>query len=240
MFNIGDFFVNTRQKGNYLTKVKYWSSFTKKTNRHTIALLVNTMKIIIVGATGTIGKHVVTALQKDHEIIQVGSKSGDYQLDITSPEAIKSFFEKVGKFDALISTAGDAHFGPLGEMADADFRKGIDSKLMGQINLVLLGQHYINPKGSFTLTSGSLAEDPVVLASSVSAINAGIDGFVRGAAIELDNGVRINSVSPTVVEDSPAYFPFFPGQIPVTMERVTSAYLKSVLGAQTGQVFKVH
>ncbi|PTQ95599.1 NAD(P)-dependent dehydrogenase (short-subunit alcohol dehydrogenase family) [Mucilaginibacter yixingensis] len=197
------------------------------------------MKIIIVGATGTIGKYVTAALQKDHEIIQVGSKSGDIQLDITSPDAIKQFFEKIGSFDALISTAGDGHFGPLGSMTDTDFRKGINSKLMGQVNLVLQGQHYINPKGSFTLTSGILSEDPVVYAAGLSAVNAALDGFVRGAAIELDNGVRINAVSPGVVEDSPGYFPYFPGHIPVKMDRVTQAYLKSVLGAATGQVFKV-
>lgn len=197
------------------------------------------MKIIIIGATGTIGKHVTAALQKDHEIIKVGSKSGDVQADITSPESIKTLFEKTGKFDALVCIAGDGHFGPVGSMTDADFRKSVNSKLMGQVNLVLIGQHYINPKGSFTLTSGILASDPVVYGASLSAINAAVDGFVIGAAIELENGVRINSVSPGVVEESPGYFPYFPGHTPVSMATVTQAYVKSVLGAQTGQVYKV-
>lgn len=197
------------------------------------------MKIIIIGATGTIGKHVVKALEKDHEILKVGSKSGDLQTDLTSPESIKAMYEKAGSFDAVVSAAGDGHFGLLKEMTDADFRISVNSKLMGQVNLVLIGQHYINPKGSFTLTSGSVGEDPIVLGASLSAVNAAIDGFVRGAAIELEQGVRINAVGPTVVEESPAYFPFFPGQIPVSMERVAQAYVKSVLGAQTGQNYKV-
>lgn len=197
------------------------------------------MKIIIIGATGTIGKHVTKALQKEHEIIKAGSKSGDLQVDISSPESIEKLFEQTGKFDALICASGDGHFGPLATMKDADFRKGIDSKLMGQVNLVLIGQHYINPKGSFTLTSGSLAEDPIVLGANLSSVNAAVDGFVRGAAIELENGVRINAVGPTVVEESPGYFPFFHGTTPVSMERVTQAYVKSVLGGQTGQTYKV-
>ncbi|MBE9463722.1 short chain dehydrogenase [Dyadobacter subterraneus] len=197
------------------------------------------MKIIIIGATGTIGKHVVKALESGHEIIKVGSKSGDYQVDISDNRSIKVLLEKVGPFDALISTAGDAHFGPLKDMTDAEFRIGLDSKLMGQINLVLLGQHYINPKGSFTLTSGSLSEDPVVLGASVSAINGALDSFVRAAAIELGNGVRINAVGPDVVEESPGYFSYFPGHIPVTMNRVAQAYVKSVLGAQSGQTYMV-
>lgn len=198
------------------------------------------MKIIMIGASGTIGKKVTAALEKDNEIVRAGrSTSGDIQVDITSPASIESLFKKAGPFDALICMAGDIHFGPLKEMTDADFRKGIDSKLMGQVNLVLIGQRYINPGGSFTLTSGSLADDPIPLGANASAVNAALEGFTRSVALELTGGVRINSVSPAMVEDSPGYFPFFPGYIPVSMERVVAAYLKSVLGARTGQVFAV-
>jgi NAD(P)-dependent dehydrogenase (short-subunit alcohol dehydrogenase family) len=197
------------------------------------------MKIILVGASGTIGKHISKALESNHQVIKVGSKSGDLQVDMTNPDSIKAMYEKAGPFDALISAAGDGHFGPLDTMTDADFRVSVNSKLMGQVNLVLIGQHYINPNGSFTLTSGSVGEDPVLLCASLSAVNLAIVGFVNGAAIELKNGVRINAVAPDVVEESPQYFPFFHGHIPVTMNAVTQAYVKSVLGAQTGQTYKV-
>ena len=199
------------------------------------------MKIIIVGATGTIGKHVVNALEQkgEHQIVKVGSKSGDVQVNMSDPESIKSMYAKIGSFDALVCTAGEGHFGPFAKMTDADFRISIDSKLMGQVNLVLIGQHYINLKGSFTLTSGTLADDPVLYGASVSSINAAIDGFVHGAAIELENGVRINSIAPGVVEESPGYFPFFPGHIPVSMHKVAQAYVKSVLGSGTGKTYRV-
>jgi len=194
------------------------------------------MKIIIVGASGTLGKCVTNALEANHEIIKVGAKSGDIQADITNPEAIENMFKLVGNFDALVSTAGDAYFGPWQKMTDKEFRIGINSKLMGQVNLVLIGQHYINPKGSFTLTAGVLTHDPVLSGSNASAANGALEAFVRAAAIELANGVRINAVSPTVVEDSPAYFPYFPGHIPASMKSVEYAYIKSVLGAGTGKV----
>ncbi|HVW95863.1 MAG TPA: short chain dehydrogenase [Mucilaginibacter sp.] len=197
------------------------------------------MKIIIIGATGTIGKHITAALQTGHEIIRAGSKSGDIQVDITSPDSIEKLFEQTGSFDALVCAAGDGHFGPLASMKDADFRKGIDSKLMGQINLVLIGQHFVNPEGSFTLTSGILSEDPVKMGANLSAVNGAINAFVLSAAVELKNGVRINAVSPGVFEESPDYFPFFPGHIPVGVGKVTQAYVKSVLGSGTGQVIKV-
>jgi NAD(P)-dependent dehydrogenase (short-subunit alcohol dehydrogenase family) len=199
------------------------------------------MKIIIVGATGTIGKHVVNALEQkgEHQIVKVGSKSGDVQVNMSDPESIKSMYAKIGSFDALVCTAGEGHFGPFAKMTDADFRISIDSKLMGQVNLVLIGQHYVNLKGSFTLTSGTLADDPVLYGASVSSINAAIDGFVHGAAIELENGVRINSIAPGVVEESPGYLPFFPGHIPVSMHKVAQAYVKSVLGSGTGKTYRV-
>lgn len=197
------------------------------------------MKIIIIGAAGTIGKHVVKALESDHEIIRVGAKSGDLQVDISDPASIKAMYDKVGNFDALICAAGDGHFGPFNQLTDADFRISVNSKMMGQINLVLIGQHYIHPKGSFTLTSGSLANDPVAYGTSVTTVNAAIDGFVKASAVELENGIRINAIAPDVVEESPMYFPYFPGHIPQTMHQVAQAYVRSVLGVQTGKTYQV-
>jgi NAD(P)-dependent dehydrogenase (short-subunit alcohol dehydrogenase family) len=197
------------------------------------------MKIIIIGATGTIGKVVTEELSKRHEIIKASRNKGDIQVDIQSPKSIETMYKHVGKFDAVVSTTGEGYFGTLKTATDKDFRKGVDSKLMGQVNLVLIGQHHINAKGSFTLTSGILSEDPVLLGSNLSMVNGGINSFVIAAAIELENNVRVNAVSPGVVEDSPGYFPYFPGHIPVMMDNVVAAYVRSVEGAITGKIIKV-
>lgn len=196
------------------------------------------MKIVIVGASGTLGSKVTKDLENDHEIIKVGTKTGDIQADITKVDSIKKMFEKIGSFDALVSAAGGGHFGPLKEMTTEDFMKGVNSKFMGQVNLVLLGQHYINPGGSFTLITGVLSDDPVRNSVNLAAVNSAVNGFVKAAALELENGVRINAVSPGVVEDSPELFSAFPGHKPVSMERVVYAYRKSILGHITGQVIK--
>lgn len=196
------------------------------------------MKIIIIGATGTMGKYLSTAFEKEHEIIRVGSGSGDFQVDITAVESIENLFRQVGSFDALISTAGPTHVGPWKKMTDKEFRKGIEGKMMGQINLVLIGQHYINPKGSFTLITGGLTYEPQLNFANASAANGAVESFIRAAAIELDNGIRINAVSPTVIEDSPQYFSYFPGEIPVTMKQLEYGFRKSVFGANTGQIIK--
>lgn len=196
------------------------------------------MKIIIVGASGTMGSHLTSILEKEHEIIRADRKSRDVKVDITSPESIEKMFKETGEFDALISTAGPTYVGPWKSLGPKEFNQGIQGKMLGQINLVLIGQHYIKPNGSFTLISGALSHDPQKNFANASAANGAIEGFVRAAAIELENGIRINAVSPTVIENSPQYFPYFPGDIPVTMLQLEYGFRKSIFGANTGQIIK--
>lgn len=196
------------------------------------------MKIVIVGASGTMGTYLSNAFEKDNEIVRVDRNSKDVQVDITSPGSIENMYKRIGPFDALICTAGPTYVGPWKKLNEETFRMGVEGKMMGQINLVLIGQHYINPKGSFTLITGALTHEPQKNFANASAANAAVDGFVRAAAIELENGIRINAVSPTVIENSPQYFPFFPGEMPVTMRQLEFGFRKSVFGAGTGQIIK--
>lgn len=197
------------------------------------------MKIVIVGATGTIGKRVVEFLKGDHEIISVGKTSGDHRVDITNPKSIRALFEKIGKFDALVSAAGDVAFAPLSELSAAHWETGIRSKFLGQVNLVQIGKEFIKDGGSFTLTSGVLAQTFIAAGTSATAINRAVEGFAQAAAAEIGRGIRINVVSPDMLEDSKAaYGSFFPGHDGVDGRRVAQAYLKSVLGIETGKVYK--
>lgn len=196
------------------------------------------MKIIVIGASGTMGRFLIESL-KEHDIIKADRNNPDVQVDITSPKSIQEMYKKVGRFDHLISTAGPTFVGPWKKLDDVQFRNGVDGKMMGQINLVLIGQHYINMKGSFTLITGALTDEPQKNFANASVANAAVEGFVRAAAIELENGIRINAVSPTVIENSPQYFPFFPGEIPTTMKQLEYGFRKSLFGSGTGQVIHV-
>ncbi|RXZ42148.1 short chain dehydrogenase [Crenobacter cavernae] len=198
------------------------------------------MKILLVGANGTIGKAVSAELEARHEIIAVGRTSGRYQADITDIDSLKALFDKVGRVDAVISAAGNLPFAPLSEFTPELYKQGWQDKLQGQINLVLAGSDYVDDGGSFTLTSGILSEVPIRFGSAASAVNAALEGFARAAAIELPRGQRINVVSPTVLTESlPDYGPYFRGFESVPAARVALAYSRSAEGAQTGQVFKV-
>lgn len=115
------------------------------------------MKVIVIGATGTIGSSVVNELSTRHEIVKVGKSTGDFRADIKNEASLRDLFKAIGPFDALVSTVGSVHFAPFEEMTPSLYQIGLQDKLMGQINLVLIGREYINDKGSFTLTSGILS-----------------------------------------------------------------------------------
>lgn len=199
------------------------------------------MKILVIGANGTIGKAVVAELSARHEIITAGRNSGEYRVDLKDAASITALFKEVGKVDAVISAAGNVHFAPLAEFSADHYAIGINDKLMGQVNLALAAQGALNDGGSITLTSGILSSDPIRFGSSASMVNAAIDGFVRAAAIELPRGLRINSISSTVLQESlESYGPYFRGFDAVPAAKVALAYSKSVEGAQTGQVYTVN
>ena len=198
------------------------------------------MKIIVIGASGTVGRAVAQELNQRHEVIRVGRTQGDYQVDITSQQSVQSLFEKIGQVDAIVSPTGNLFFGPLATMTDRDFNQGLQDKLLGQIRLALTGQHYLNDGGSITLISGIVAHEPIAQGVNATTVNAGLEGFVRAAACELPRGIRINLISPTVLtESAAAYDGFFPGFASVPAASVAQAYRRSVEGVQSGRIYRV-
>ena len=194
------------------------------------------MKILIVGANGLLGSAAVAALKGRHEVIEA-SRSSDVSVDLAEPDSIRRMFDQVGTVDAVISCTGSVPFKPLAELTDKDFRFGFEDKVLGQVNLVQLGAEYISDGGSFTLTSGVLAREPILTGAAASLANGALESFVMAAAAELPRGIRVNAVSPTVLAEASGYHEFFPGFSQVPADEVGRAYVKSVEGIQTGQVF---
>ena len=64
------------------------------------------MKIVIIGATGTIGKAVAAALRGKHEVIAVSRSAADYRADITDKSSLEKAFAAIGKVDAIVGAAG--------------------------------------------------------------------------------------------------------------------------------------
>ena len=193
------------------------------------------MKIILIGASGTIGQAVTQALIACHQVVPVGHTHGAYQVDLASPESIQQLFAAVAPFDAVVSAAGMARFGPLETLTEADFQLSLANKLMGQVNLVRLGLRSMQDGGSFTLTSGVLAQEPMPGSAAISLVNAGLEGFVRAAALEMPRGIRLNVVSPPWVRETLLAM----GQDSANgmpAAQVATAYVESVESRRHGEV----
>ncbi len=193
------------------------------------------MKVIVIGATGTIGRAIVQALGKSHEVIPVSFSKSEIKVDISDQASITKMYQTTGRIDAVICAAGLAKFGPLTSLNDADFALGLSSKLMGQVNLVRQGLDYLNDNGSFTLTSGILSRKPMPGSTAISLVNSALEGFGRAAALEMPRGIRINIVSPNWVIDTLKAFNMDPS-IGTPVEAVARVYLQALEGSMNGEV----
>jgi len=193
------------------------------------------MKVIVIGATGTIGRAIVHAIGNRHEVIPVSHSKSAIKVDIADRASITKIFETTGRVDAVICAAGLAKFGPMTSLSDEDFALGLNSKLMGQVNLVRSGTEHINDNGSITLTSGILSRRPMKGSSAISLVNSALEGFGRAAALEMPRGVRINIVSPNWVIDTLKAFNMDPS-IGTPVEVVAQAYVRALEGTMNGEV----
>lgn len=193
------------------------------------------MKVIVIGATGTIGKAIVQAIGRRHEVIPVSFSKSAITVDIADKASISKMFGITGRVDAVISAAGLAKFGPMTSLTDADFSLGLNNKLMGQVNLVRLGINHVNDNGSITLTSGILSRKPMKGSSAISLVNSALEGFGRAAALEMPRGIRINIISPNWVVDTLKALNMDPA-IGTPVEEVAGAYVRALEGSMNGAV----
>jgi NAD(P)-dependent dehydrogenase (short-subunit alcohol dehydrogenase family) len=195
------------------------------------------MRILVIGATGTIGRCVVAALTAGNEIVAVSRQSTAITVDLADPTSIREMYRSVGQLDAVACAAGQAKFAPLVQLSDADFRFCLDNKLMGQVNLVRFGFEHVADRGSFTLTAGILARSPTPGSAAISVVNAGIEGFVKAAALEAPRGIRVNAVSPPWVTETLLALKMDPSQgLPAAV--VARSYVQSVTGTSTGVILE--
>jgi NAD(P)-dependent dehydrogenase (short-subunit alcohol dehydrogenase family) len=193
------------------------------------------MRILLVGASGTIGQAIVAALRPRHEVIEASRHQSPEHVDLGDEDSIRFLYHRLGRVDAVVIAAGGAPYKPLGDLTYGDFLTGFRSKLMGQVNMVRVGINAVTDGGSFTLTSGRLAHEPAPGSSVVSLVNAGVEAFARAAALELPRGLRINVVSPPWVSETLKTMGRDPSSgVPAAV--VAGSYVASVEGKRTGEI----
>jgi NAD(P)-dependent dehydrogenase (short-subunit alcohol dehydrogenase family) len=196
------------------------------------------VRVLVVGASGVLGRAVVSALS-GHEVIAAARTSGRI-VDLGDAASIAALYTDVGQVDAVACAAGETPFKPFGELSLNDYRAGLESKLLGQVELVRQGVDYVADAGSFTLVSGILSAEPIETGAVASTVNGAVDAFVRAAATALPRGQRINAVSSTAFTETwDDFASFFPGFVPVPAADASRAFVRSIEGVQTGQVYRV-
>ena len=193
------------------------------------------MKLLVIGGTGTIGAAVVHALEARHEVRSASHTRSALRVDLANPDSIKQLYASVGPLDGVICAAGDSVFRPLLALSDADFALCLTNKLMSQVNLVRLGVEMLADGGSFTLTTGILSRQPMPGSAAISMVNAGLEGFVRAAALELPRGLRINAVAPGWVRETLVAMKMDP-EIGMPAAQVAETYVRAVEGSATGHI----
>jgi NAD(P)-dependent dehydrogenase (short-subunit alcohol dehydrogenase family) len=190
------------------------------------------MRVLVVGATGVIGRAVAAAFSERHVVLRA-SRGGDVAVDITQPDSIRRMYQRVGRLDAVVSCAGSAAWKPLTSLTDDDLQSTLSDKLMGQINLVRFGIDHVNDNGVFVLTAGIFSRSPMPGVCALALVNGALEAFARAAAFDLPRGIRINTISPPFIQQT-AEAMGLPGGIPA--EKNAKAYVSLVEGNQTGQV----
>lgn len=152
-------------------------------------------KVLLIGATGLLGSNIAKVLEGKAKIL-ASSRKGEYSVDISQVESLKTLFKKVGYVDGIICTAGRANFVPWGKATDEDWHFAIENKMMGQINIIRYGEPIVNDGGAIILTTGVLAQHPIPASGILSTVNSAVEAAIRSASLETSGRIRINAVSP--------------------------------------------
>lgn len=193
------------------------------------------VRVLVVGATGTIGTEIVKALMAEHHVIQATREHTPVTVDISDPGSIRRMYDAVGQVDAVVSAAGATRRKPLSQLTDEDYAFSIANKLMGQVNLVRYGLDHVADGGSFAVTTGVLGRQPILGSEAISLVNLGLEGFVRAAALEMPRGLRVNAVSPPWVTET-LQAVGLQGVDGLPAAAVARMYLEAIMGTQNGDV----
>ncbi|WP_460799061.1 short chain dehydrogenase [Microbacterium sp. GXF0217] len=195
--------------------------------------------ILVIGASGTIGSAVADALEsRGHRVIRSSRSTGE-RVDIHDTDSLEALFTRIGDVDAVVTTLGSSPFRPVDELEPGDFRAALDDKTLGQISVATVAARHLRDGGSITVTTGVLSTQPVPTGATATVANGALNAYVGAIAPYLGRGLRINALSPNVLQESPGYHASFPGFTPVAAADVARAYADVIEGDASGTVVAV-
>lgn len=183
-------------------------------------------RVVVIGGTSGIGfavaeaaanegARVIIASRKqqsiDRALARLPEGTEGYAADVTDETAVKDLFEKVGSFDHLIFTAGDAlQMKPLAELSTDEAQRFFETRYWGAFRAVKYAVDTMRRGGSIVLTSGSAAVRPAPGLITAASVTAAAESMARTLALELaPQGIRVNTVRP-----GPVRTPLWEGSTP--------------------------
>ncbi|WP_329126630.1 short chain dehydrogenase [Streptomyces caniferus] len=194
------------------------------------------MKVLVIGATGTIGSAVVSALEASHQVVKA-SRTGPVRADLEDPTSLDALFREVPELDAVVCCAASGPLVDLESAADDEIAAAVRGKLLGQVALAQRAVRHLRDGGSITLTGGTFPA-PLAGGSLGALINTGLEGFVRNAADELPRRLRINLISPGWIKETLERMGA-DGTDGTPVAEVARAYVAAVEGAVHGETMRL-
>ncbi|WP_077063317.1 short chain dehydrogenase [Streptomyces sp. MP131-18] len=193
------------------------------------------MRVLVIGATGTVGSAVAGALEASHQVVKA-SRKGPVKADLADPSSLDALFTQVRDLDAVVCCAASGPLVDLASATDDEIAAGMRGKLLGQVALARRAVRHLRDGGSVTLTGGTFSA-PLAGGSLGALINAGLEGFVRNAAGEVPRKLRINLISPGWIKETLESMGMDSAEGTPVAE-VARAYVEAVEGTAHGRTIR--
>jgi NAD(P)-dependent dehydrogenase (short-subunit alcohol dehydrogenase family) len=176
---------------------------------------LNEKRVVILGGTSGIGLATAKAVQREGAAVVVASsrsqrvrsaltalqgKAEGEVVDLADETQVRALFERIGAFDHLVYSAGEAlHLETLDKMQIDQARGFVNLRFWGAFMAAKYGSPHIRPGGSITLTNGVAALRPHKGWTVAASICGAMEALTRALAVELAP-IRVNAVCPGVVK----------------------------------------
>lgn len=172
-------------------------------------------KVVVIGGSSGMGLATARAAAQAGAAVTIASSSKErldaalaglpggsagIVADTRDEDSLAALFEQVGQLDHLVYTAGEQVApAPLVDVPLAAARQRLDVRFWGAVAAVKHAVPRMSPRGSISVTSGTVGVRPVPGFALGAAGVGAIEGLARGLAVELAP-IRVNALSPGIVD----------------------------------------
>lgn len=175
-------------------------------------------KILVVGGSSGMGRAAAKAFLDAGAEVWIASRSAEklnaaaarldggallhtYQLDMGDSAQVEDCAKHLADgLDHVVISASQAAHGAFSDLPVNAVETMFASKFMGPYRVAQALLPTLRPGGSITFFSGVLSRRPGFNVAGLAAVNAAVEGLTRALALELGPDVRVNCVSPGMVE----------------------------------------